>query len=238
MFQAVWAALVGALWLSGHGLAATVVLLLAALASALLLKRAACAFACPLFPAGELLWRSGRRLFGRNLSLPFWLDLLLRPGKYLFAGWLLFTLAREGAVTLPPVLQPLLLPLLVAVPVLSLALQMPWCRYLCPAGALFGLAATLSLAKIRRTPPRCVRCHRCSNRCPASLPVMLRTTVRSPECFSCYRCVDGCPAPGALAFALPAGRALPALLVGLLLSGFLLVALAAGIASGLFAASP
>jgi hypothetical protein len=53
---------------------------------------------------------------------------------------------------------------------------------------------------------------------------MLGTTVHSPECFACYRCVDGCPAPGALDFAAPGGanRAVPAWLVGLLLTLLLL----------------
>jgi polyferredoxin len=191
------------------------------LVSALLVKRAACSFACPVFPVGELLWRTGERWFGRNFATPFWFDLVLRTSKYLVLGWVVIVLYRGQILDMPWAQHAV--PLLVALLFLSVFFQMPWCRYLCPYGALLGLVAMASLLKIRRSSRHCVRCHQCDHRCPAILPVMLRTTVRSPECFACYRCVDGCPAPGALALTAPGdNRAVPAWLVGLLLTLVLL----------------
>jgi polyferredoxin len=200
-------------------------------ASALLLKRAACSVACPLFPLGELLWRTGARWFGRNLAPPFWFDLLLRSAKYLVLGWVGLTLlARQGEgvalATHPGLLS--VGGIVAALVILSLFFQLPWCRYLCPYGALLGLAALPSLLTIRRSTRHCVRCHKCSNRCPANLPVMLRTSVRSAECLACYRCVDGCPSPGALAFATPAYRAVPAWVTGVVLSAMLLIGILIG----------
>lgn len=218
-------------------------LLLGGLVSALLVKRAACSAACPVFPVGELLWRTGERLFGRTFAAPFWFDLVLRSGKYLVLGWLVLAVTGghlndglwghfHGSV---PLQGPQLMagaqhtaPLLAATLVLSLFFQMPWCRYLCPYGALLGLISIGSLLKIHRSPSHCVRCHKCSNRCPASLPVMLRTTVRSPECFTCQRCVDGCPAPGALAFAPPGNRSVPSWLMGTVVSGMMILGLFIG----------
>lgn len=224
-FQAFWLLVFAALYLTGAGWEQWNAILLAGLVSTLLLRRAACAFACPVFPAGELLWRTGERLFGRTFAAPFWFDLVLRSGKYLLLGWLVLALTgghlAEGLQIWHAV------PLLAATVLLSFFLQMPWCRYLCPVGALLGLVSIASLLKIRRSPRHCVRCHRCSNRCPASLPVMLRTTVRSPECLTCYRCVDGCPAPGALALATPGNRAVTAWRVGALVSAVLLLGLIA-----------
>lgn len=217
LFQALWLLLIGALLLGGAGVQLWVGLLAAGLLSALLFKRAACSVACPLFALGELLWRAGARQFGRNFSPPFWFDLVLRSAKYLLLGW-----AGLGLYTGSwPALAAgawLGVALLAALLILSLFFQLPWCRYLCPYGALLGLAALPSLLTIRRSPRHCVRCHKCSNRCPANLPVMLRTSVRSAECFACYRCVDCCPAPGALAFAAPGHRPVPAWLTGLLLT--------------------
>ena len=219
-FQALWLLLFAVLVLSGAAPRVWVALLLAALASTLLVKRAACSFACPLFAAGELLWRTGEHLLGRTFAVPFWFDLGLRSAKYLVLGWVILALSDSEMGT---EFNSVPISLFVALLLLSLFLQMPWCRYLCPAGALLGLASMASLLKVRRSPRHCVRCHKCSNRCPASLPVMLLATVRSPECFACYRCVDGCPAPGALALASPAYRTVPAGLAGMALSAILLL---------------
>jgi NAD-dependent dihydropyrimidine dehydrogenase PreA subunit len=94
---------------------------------------------------------------------------------------------------------------------------------------MLGLVSMASLLKIRRSPHHCVRCHQCEHRCPANLPIMLGTTVRSPECFACYRCVDGCPAPGALALADPGKRSVPAWLTGALMTGVLMVGISISI---------
>lgn len=225
-FQAFWLSVFAVIALAGAPSQAWAGLLGAGLFSALFLKRAACSFACPVFPLGELLWRGGEKLCGRTFAAPFWLDLVLRSGKYLVLGWLL--LAFTGGHLAAGIRAWHAVPLLAALLILSLLFQMPWCRYLCPYGALTGLLSLASLLKIRRSPRHCVRCHKCSNRCPASLPVMLRTTVRSPECFACYRCVDGCPAPGALDMATPGNRPVPARLVGALVSATLILGLTVG----------
>ena len=222
-FQALWLLIFAGLILAGAGWPVWAGLLVAGLVSALLVKRAACSFTCPIFPLGELLWRTGERLLGRNFTAPFWFDLVLRTAKYLVLAWVVMALSQRQ---LPDTLvgaQHAASLLVVALLLLSLFFQMPWCRYLCPYGALLGLVSMASLLKIRRSPRHCVRCHQCDHRCPANLPVMLRTTVRSPECFACYRCVDGCPAPGALAFTTPGNRAVPAWLVGMLVSVILMV---------------
>ena len=228
LFQALWLLIIGALLLAGAGLPVWGGLLAAGLASALLFKRAACSVACPLFACGELLWRFGARRFGRNFAPSFWFDLLLRSAKYLLLGWVVLGL-YSGIWFNPPVGAWPGVALLAALLLLSLFFQLPWCRYLCPYGALLGLAALPSLLTIRRSPRHCVRCHKCSNRCPANLPVMLRTSVRSAECLACYRCVDGCPAPGALVFAAPTHRAVPAWVTGLAVSVMMLAGILVGL---------
>ena len=57
-----------------------------------------------------------------------------------------------------------------AIVLLSIAIKNFWCRYLCPYGALLGLAALASPLRIRRSPNRCIDCAKCARACPAALP--------------------------------------------------------------------
>ena len=216
---------------------AAALILLAALLTGLLLKRGFCSWICPVFSLGEVLWRLGHKLFGRNFIPPFWIDLPLRSLKYLLLAFFLF--AALFAMPLPALEAFLAAPyhqivdvrmlhfftdpsatvlIFVSITiVLSIFVKLSWCRYLCPYGALLGIVSLASLGKIRRYPQKCVRCNACSHRCPASLPVMLKTTIRSAECFACYRCVAGCPAPGALSFTWARRWVIPPLLFAVLL---------------------
>jgi polyferredoxin len=90
---------------------------------------------------------------------------------------------------------------------LSMLVQNFWCRYLCPYGALLGLASLLSPLKIRRDAEACIDCGKCAKVCPASLKVDQLVQIRSVECAACLQCVSACPAEDALQFALPARKA-------------------------------
>jgi polyferredoxin len=85
-----------------------------------------------------------------------------------------------------------------------------WCRYLCPYGALMGLAALASPLRIRRQEALCIDCGKCAQACPAALPVDKLVSIRSAECTGCLECVAECPAAGALMMAAPRRRPVPA----------------------------
>jgi polyferredoxin len=216
---------------------AAALILLAALLTALLLKRGFCSWVCPVFPVSEGLWRLGNRLFGRTFAPPFWLDVPLRGLKYLLLGffvtqilWLMPLPALQAFIASPyhkladiRLLQffqhpsATLLVTLSILAILCLFVQMAWCRYLCPYGALLGLLSLLSLSKISRNERLCIRCGLCSSRCPAWLPVMQKRTVRSPECYACYRCIHCCPAHGTLEMRVAGRLILPSAVFALLL---------------------
>jgi polyferredoxin len=91
---------------------------------------------------------------------------------------------------------------LAALFLLSILVENFWCRYLCPYGALMGLASLLSPLKIRRNPQACIDCAKCARACPAALPVDKLVKISSVECTACMACIASCPADGALRFSL------------------------------------
>jgi polyferredoxin len=95
----------------------------------------------------------------------------------------------------------------------SVFVQNFWCRYLCPYGALMGLAALASPLRIRRDPSLCIDCAKCAKACPAALPVDRLMTIRSAECTGCLECVAVCPAAGALFLSTPRAKRVPAWVV-------------------------
>lgn len=205
---------------------AAMYLFLAFLIMSLLLKKAFCSWLCPIGTLSEFLWKLGHRFFGRNLRLPRWADIPLRGLKYLLMAFFLWFIGAMSAESLAGFIATpyglvadvrmlnffrhigltaalILLVLVVA----SLLVQNFWCRYLCPYGALMGLASLLSPVKIRRDAEACIDCAKCAKVCPAHLPVDRLIQIRSAECAACMQCVAVCPAQNALQLALPPTRA-------------------------------
>ncbi len=81
--------------------------------------------------------------------------------------------------------------LLLAILLLSVKVFRPFCQYLCPLGAVYGLFNRFSLVQIHWERERCTSCGSCERACPMSLRV--DEISRSPECIRCGRCADACP---------------------------------------------
>ena len=76
---------------------AAMVLFIAFMLMSLLLKKAFCSWLCPVGTLSEQLWAVGRKIFGRNLRLPKWLDIPLRGLKYLLLGFFVFVIGAMSA---------------------------------------------------------------------------------------------------------------------------------------------
>src|SRR5262249_54005979 len=75
---------------------AAMFIFIAICAIAFFFRKAFCSWLCPVGTLSEWLWLLGRRLFGRNWTLPAWLDLPLRALKYLLLGffaWAVYTMS-------------------------------------------------------------------------------------------------------------------------------------------------
>jgi polyferredoxin len=69
-------------------------------------------------------------------------------------------------------------------------MRRPFCRLMCPLGAIFSLFYGTSLWQIRQDPYKCNNCGWCERICPAGLDP--RQQVSSHLCISCLEC-QGCP---------------------------------------------
>lgn len=208
---------------------AAMFLLIAFLGVSFLFRKAFCSWLCPVGTISEYLWRAGRKVFGRNFHLPRWLDLGLRSLKYLLLGFFVWAVNSMGADELSAFMRSpygiiadvkmlnffrhigeTAAIVLAFLAVASVLVQNFWCRYLCPYGALMGLASLASPLRIRREPDLCIDCAKCAKACPAALPVDRLITIRSAECTGCLECVAACPAAGALCLSAPRAKRVPA----------------------------
>lgn len=196
---------------------AAMFLLIAFVSIAFLFRKGFCSWLCPVGTLSEYLWRSGRKLFRRHFHLPRWIDLPLRGLKYLLLGFFVWAVSSMSAHAIEGFMRSpygvitdvkmldffryigetglMVLGILVLASVL---VQNFWCRYLCPYGALLGLASLLSPLRIQREASACIDCGKCAKACPSGLPVDKLVTIKSAECTGCLECVAVCPAKDAL----------------------------------------
>ena len=74
---------------------------------------------------------------------------------------------------------------------LSIKCYRPFCQYLCPLGAIYGLFNRFSLVQIRWEKEQCISCAACERACPGALSK--EEISRSPECIRCGKCIGACP---------------------------------------------
>jgi polyferredoxin len=227
-------------WIKGGGInqihPAAVVIFVTVLLLALLLRRSFCSWICPVAVVSECSWKTGFKLLRRNVHLPYWLDCCLRSLKYLLLAFFIYSVVIAMS---PEAMQSFInsdyhkaadvrlldffmnishvaLGVILFLLALSFLLKNPFCRFLCPYGALLGLIASLSPVRVTRNTDRCVSCGVCSQVCPTSIDVMHKKSVASPECIGCWRCVSHCRVNQALSMNVAGRYAIPGFIFGLL----------------------
>ena len=81
--------------------------------------------------------------------------------------------------------------ILVLIMVGAIKFYRPFCKYLCPLGALYSLANPISLYRYKIDENKCTGCGACSRVCNMEIEPL--KTPNSPECIRCGRCKNICP---------------------------------------------
>ncbi len=81
--------------------------------------------------------------------------------------------------------------ILIILIILSIIVFRPFCKYLCPLGAIYGLFNPISLYRFKVSDDKCTKCGLCQNACPVDIPVY--KSPNSPECIRCGKCKSACP---------------------------------------------
>ena len=77
--------------------------------------------------------------------------------------------------------------------ILSLFIDRPFCKYLCPEGARYGVIGLSRIFTIKRNSKTCINCSLCDKSCPMSIKISTVEYVNSPHCISCGECIIKCP---------------------------------------------
>jgi polyferredoxin len=197
-------------------LPAGLVIIIGALTVSLLFKRGFCGWICPLGTLWEAFASAGRRLMGKNIRIPRWLDLTGRAFKYVLTGVIVFLLLVMVPVseavnfrtfpymwvadikTISMMIEPTYLLVILFAGLLSLLFGPVWCRYLCPVGGIYSAVGELSPCKVVRNDDACIHCSRCDKVCHAFVGVEASSSVNDTECDGCMDCVRVCPADDCL----------------------------------------
>lgn len=185
--------------------------------SGLLFRRIFCSWMCPVGTVSELVGIIGekitKKLARKKIDLPRLITWLLYPLKYLllafFVKIIVFDMPVEAAKAflLSPYNQisdvkmllffidisEFALKVVIVLFLLSLLFKNFWCRFLCPYGALIGIASLFNLSRISRNEASCIQCNACTRVCPARIKVSEKKAVLTPECTACLQCVEACP---------------------------------------------
>jgi polyferredoxin len=200
------------------------VIFLIVCATALVVKKGVCSWACPFGLMSDILAKIHTRLFHRALALPKWIDTPLRSLKYLLAGFFIYYIFYK--MPLPVIEQfihspynrfadiqmlafftdisPLALKVMLGLVLLSFVIPYFWCRYLCPYGAVLSVLGFFSIGRIQRarnTVRGRFRSGKNNRSGPRNVlpacPVWQRVRKKTPSGFRCPRSghLSGMPCP-------------------------------------------
>ncbi len=184
---------------------------------AIFMRRSFCGQICAFGGLQEFFGKIGNRLFKKRPVMPQKLDRVLRYLKYVVLAVTAAMAWITGELWITPydpfnalghladfneLLTSYLVGFIVLVITLlgSIVYDRFFCKYLCPAGALYGLIGKASPYAVRVEEDACIHCGKCSRACPMNIDVMNAKNgkVTSAECINCNECVNVCPVQGAI----------------------------------------
>lgn len=81
--------------------------------------------------------------------------------------------------------------ILIVITILAIIYYRPFCKYLCPLGAIYSLFNPISSYRLVIDKDKCVTCGTCQNAC--GMDIRTFETPNSLECIRCGSCMSACP---------------------------------------------
>ncbi len=176
-----------------------------------------CGWVCPLGSFQQWTAKIGRKIYGKkyNHMVPEKADKPLRYTRYLVLGLVIYATATTTKLVFQDYdpyfalfnfwsseVATTALIILGATIVASMFIERPWCKYLCPYGALLGLFNFLRIFRIRREESTCIDCKLCDRNCPMNITISTAGAIRDHQCISCMNCTSEqfCPVANTVDF--------------------------------------
>ncbi len=106
-------------------------------------------------------------------------------------GGIPLVLANEGLRAAVGFLYAWKLAILAVIVFLSILIWRPFCRYICPLGAIYGIFNRFSLYRFRVDGEKCISCGKCQSAC--GLDIATWKNPNSADCVRCGDCRAACP---------------------------------------------
>lgn len=182
----------------------TMTLFFFTLVFALIFGRSFCGYVCPFGALFEFIGKIKRK----KIVVYYKIDSILKYLKYVVLILITYMAWKTSTLWISPydpyaafahvwkgseVLEEYLIGFIILIVILvaSILIDRFFCKYLCPAGAIYGILSKISLLKVKRNP--CLDCGECTRSCPMNIDVAKSETVNSAECIVCGKCINVCP---------------------------------------------
>lgn len=126
---------------------------------------------------------------GNGYGYPWFCKLICPSGTLM--GGIPLVLSNPGLQRTIGALFSWKMTVLVLVVFASIVIRRPFCRYLCPLGAIYGIFNRFSLLQYHVDQEHCIRCGKCQRQC--SMDVKVYEKPNSAECIRCGECIKVCP---------------------------------------------
>jgi polyferredoxin len=190
--------------------ASSVILMYAVFALSILFGPVFCGWICPFGSFQEFIGKIGRKLFGKkyNAFIPKEIDNILRYIRYFVLALVIYNTATTAKLVFQNIdpyyalfnffTNEVAITAYIALAVtvlLSLFVERPFCKYMCPYGATLGIFNLFRIFKIKRNKSSCISCNSCDKACPMNIEVSSSNKVYNHQCISCLKCTseNACP---------------------------------------------
>lgn len=164
-----------------------------------------CGWVCAFGSIQEFIRKFGKKVIKKTISIPRKIDRYLLYIRYITffvsLGYIIELL--DGRRTLSAIVSgkdvnlPFII-IMLSFLLISLFIDRPFCKYICPKGATYGLFGMARLFMINRNKENCINCKLCTKNCQMGIDVANNDRIAEPHCISCGLCIESCPKKGAL----------------------------------------